>query len=53
MGVSSCPELGRPQDPSTRRGGPCCFADPLPPETLEAVTAVYDELIRPAVHDKW
>src|SRR5581483_8492571 len=22
MGVSSCPELGRPQDPSTRRGGP-------------------------------
>jgi aryl-alcohol dehydrogenase-like predicted oxidoreductase len=26
---------------------------PLPPETLAAVAAVYDELIRPAVHDKW
>src|SRR6185503_19002995 len=26
---------------------------PLPPETLTAVEAVYDELIRPAVHDKW
>ena len=26
---------------------------PLPAETLAAVTAVYDELIRPAVHDKW
>ena len=26
---------------------------PLPPATLEAVTAVYDELIRPQVHDKW
>ncbi|WP_433295126.1 aldo/keto reductase [Actinoplanes sp. CA-030573] len=26
---------------------------PLPPETLAAVTEVYDELIRPAVHDKW
>jgi aryl-alcohol dehydrogenase-like predicted oxidoreductase len=26
---------------------------PLPPETLAAVKAVYDELIRPAVHDKW
>ena len=27
--------------------------DPLPAETLAAVTAIYDELIRPAVHDKW
>ena len=27
--------------------------DPLPAETLTAVTAIYDELIRPAVHDKW
>lgn len=26
---------------------------PLPAETLAAVTEVYDELIRPAVHDKW
>jgi aryl-alcohol dehydrogenase-like predicted oxidoreductase len=26
---------------------------PLPPETQAAVKAVYDELIRPAVHDKW
>jgi aryl-alcohol dehydrogenase-like predicted oxidoreductase len=26
---------------------------PLPPETRAAVTAVYDELIRPAVHDRW
>ena len=26
---------------------------PLPPATLEAVRAVYDELIRPQVHDKW
>ena len=26
---------------------------PLPAETLAAVKAVYDELIRPAVHDKW
>ncbi|MFF5294685.1 aldo/keto reductase [Paractinoplanes globisporus] len=26
---------------------------PLPPETLAAVKALYDELIRPAVHDKW
>jgi len=26
---------------------------PLPAETLEAVTAVYDDLIRPQVHDKW
>ncbi|GIE92719.1 oxidoreductase [Paractinoplanes rishiriensis] len=26
---------------------------PLPDETRAAVTAVYDELIRPAVHDKW
>ncbi|GAA0512299.1 oxidoreductase [Paractinoplanes deccanensis] len=26
---------------------------PLPPETHEAVTAVYDELIRPQVHDRW
>jgi aryl-alcohol dehydrogenase-like predicted oxidoreductase len=25
----------------------------LPPATLAEVTAVYDELIRPAVHDKW
>ncbi|MFG1615630.1 aldo/keto reductase [Nonomuraea wenchangensis] len=27
--------------------------DPLPPATLEAVTEVYDELIRPQVHDRW
>ena len=26
---------------------------PLPAETLEAVAAVYDELIRPQVHDRW
>jgi aryl-alcohol dehydrogenase-like predicted oxidoreductase len=26
---------------------------PLPPATLETVRAVYDELIRPQVHDKW
>jgi aryl-alcohol dehydrogenase-like predicted oxidoreductase len=26
---------------------------PLPPETREMITAVYDELIRPQVHDKW
>jgi aryl-alcohol dehydrogenase-like predicted oxidoreductase len=26
---------------------------PLPPATLEAVRAVYDELVRPQVHDKW
>jgi aryl-alcohol dehydrogenase-like predicted oxidoreductase len=26
---------------------------PLPEETLAAVNAVYDELIRPAVHSKW
>jgi aryl-alcohol dehydrogenase-like predicted oxidoreductase len=26
---------------------------PLPAETLAEVTAVYDELIRPGVHDKW
>ncbi|GIM90180.1 oxidoreductase [Paractinoplanes toevensis] len=26
---------------------------PLPAETLQAVNEVYDELIRPAVHDKW
>ncbi|WP_203797734.1 aldo/keto reductase [Paractinoplanes tereljensis] len=26
---------------------------PLPAETLQAITDVYDELIRPAVHDKW
>ncbi|MGX6601117.1 aldo/keto reductase [Micromonosporaceae bacterium Da 78-11] len=26
---------------------------PLPADTLAAVTAVYDELIRPQVHDKW
>jgi aryl-alcohol dehydrogenase-like predicted oxidoreductase len=26
---------------------------PLPPATLDAVRAVYDELIRPQVHDKW
>ncbi|MFI7694063.1 aldo/keto reductase [Nonomuraea sp. NPDC049655] len=27
--------------------------EPLPEETLEAVRAVYDELIRPQVHDRW
>lgn len=26
---------------------------PLTPETREMITAVYDELIRPQVHDKW
>jgi aryl-alcohol dehydrogenase-like predicted oxidoreductase len=26
---------------------------PLPPATHEAVRAVYDELIRPQIHDKW
>jgi aryl-alcohol dehydrogenase-like predicted oxidoreductase len=26
---------------------------PLSPETLEKISAVYDELIRPQVHDKW
>ncbi|GGS68255.1 aldo/keto reductase [Nonomuraea spiralis] len=26
---------------------------PLPPETLEAVRSVYDELIRPQVHGRW
>jgi aryl-alcohol dehydrogenase-like predicted oxidoreductase len=26
---------------------------PLPPATLDAVREVYDELIRPQVHDKW
>ncbi|MFC4064855.1 aldo/keto reductase [Actinoplanes subglobosus] len=26
---------------------------PLSPETREMITAVYDELIRPQVHDKW
>lgn len=26
---------------------------PLPPETHAAIEKVYDELIRPAVHDKW
>ncbi|MGW6495323.1 aldo/keto reductase [Nonomuraea angiospora] len=26
---------------------------PLPPATLEAVEAVYDDLIRPQVHDRW
>ncbi|WP_327590334.1 aldo/keto reductase [Nonomuraea sp. NBC_00507] len=26
---------------------------PLPAETLDAVQAVYDELIRPQVHDRW
>jgi aryl-alcohol dehydrogenase-like predicted oxidoreductase len=26
---------------------------PLPPATLDAVHAAYDELIRPQVHDKW
>ncbi|MGW4404101.1 aldo/keto reductase [Nonomuraea sp. NPDC004702] len=27
--------------------------EPLPEKTLEAVRAVYDELIRPQVHDRW
>jgi aryl-alcohol dehydrogenase-like predicted oxidoreductase len=27
--------------------------DPLPPATLDAVRAVYDDLIRPQIHDKW
>ncbi|MEU4508758.1 aldo/keto reductase [Nonomuraea wenchangensis] len=27
--------------------------DPLPAATLEAVNGVYDELIRPQVHDRW
>ncbi|NUT45446.1 MAG: aldo/keto reductase [Thermoactinospora sp.] len=27
--------------------------DPLPEETLRAVSDVYDELIRPQVHDRW
>jgi aryl-alcohol dehydrogenase-like predicted oxidoreductase len=27
--------------------------EPLSPETREMITAVYDELIRPQVHDKW
>jgi aryl-alcohol dehydrogenase-like predicted oxidoreductase len=27
--------------------------DPLPPETLQAVAGVYDELIRPQVHHRW
>lgn len=26
---------------------------PLPPETHDAVTAVYDELVRESVHDRW
>jgi aryl-alcohol dehydrogenase-like predicted oxidoreductase len=26
---------------------------PLPPATLDAVREVYDELVRPQVHDKW
>jgi aryl-alcohol dehydrogenase-like predicted oxidoreductase len=26
---------------------------PLPPATLDGVRAVYDELIRPQIHDKW
>jgi aryl-alcohol dehydrogenase-like predicted oxidoreductase len=26
---------------------------PLPAETRDAVTAIYDELIRPQIHDKW
>ena len=26
---------------------------PLPPATLDAVRDVYDELIRPQIHDRW
>jgi len=42
------------RNPQQARGN-AAAADlaPLPAETLEAVTAVYDELIRPQVHDKW
>ena len=42
------------RNPEQARGN-AAAADlaPLPAETLAAVTAVYDELIRPQVHDKW
>jgi aryl-alcohol dehydrogenase-like predicted oxidoreductase len=42
------------RNPQQARGN-AAAADlaPLPAETLEAVTAVYDDLIRPQVHDKW
>jgi hypothetical protein len=31
----------------------CGGLAPLPAETQAAIKSVYDELIRPAVHDKW
>jgi aryl-alcohol dehydrogenase-like predicted oxidoreductase len=42
------------RNPEQARGN-AAAADlaPLSPDTLAAVTAVYDELIRPQVHDRW
>jgi aryl-alcohol dehydrogenase-like predicted oxidoreductase len=42
------------RNPEQARGN-AAAADlaPLPPATHEAVRAVYDELIRPQIHDKW
>ncbi|MFD0521471.1 aldo/keto reductase [Paractinoplanes durhamensis] len=42
------------RNPEQARGNAAAAAlAPLPAETLQAVTDVYDELIRPAVHSKW
>jgi aryl-alcohol dehydrogenase-like predicted oxidoreductase len=42
------------RNPAQARGN-AAAADlaPLPASTLDAVKAVYDELIRPQVHDRW
>jgi len=42
------------RNPEQARGN-AAAADlaPLPPATLDAVRQVYDELIRPQIHDKW
>jgi aryl-alcohol dehydrogenase-like predicted oxidoreductase len=42
------------RNPSQAAGNAAAAAlAPLPAETLQAVRAVYDELIRPQVHDRW
>jgi aryl-alcohol dehydrogenase-like predicted oxidoreductase len=42
------------RNPAQARGNAAAAGlAPLPPATLDAVHAVYDELIRPQIHDKW
>jgi aryl-alcohol dehydrogenase-like predicted oxidoreductase len=49
----SCAIPGAKTEPQARENAAAADLAPLSPQTMTAVKAVYDELLRPHVHPSW